>query len=285
VLAGLYALVCATATLAGVFRSAISLVVLVVEGTRGINFLFGIIVAVVAANWFAAIFQQDGVYESELERDGNVYFLRHDAPRKLSAVTAAEIMVPRPISFLVVTPVKDVLDVLENTTHHGFPVVREFEPAGSEGVGQLDGIVLRSQLIVLLKERCVDLARASDRHAVAFKSAVDFRLALMQSGLSAPRHCRSSFAVPYDCSLTPCPKRISWMAWADPSATRAARRYTSYSAASGCSTALSARCASFVGYATRTTATSRLATLWRKASRWQSPAEPLWGIDCRSRTL
>lgn len=153
--AGLYALVCAAATLAGVFRSAISLVVLVVEGTRSINFLFGIITAVVVANWFANLFQQHGVYESELERDGNVYFLRHDAPRKLSTITAAEIMVPRPISFLMITPVKDVLHVLESTTHHGFPVVGKFEAEGAEGVGQLVGLVLRSQLIVLLKERCV----------------------------------------------------------------------------------------------------------------------------------
>jgi Voltage gated chloride channel len=58
--------VCATACLAGVFRSAISLVVLVVEGTRGINFLFGIIIAVVVANWVASALEHEGIYESEV---------------------------------------------------------------------------------------------------------------------------------------------------------------------------------------------------------------------------
>ena len=75
VAAGVYALVCATAALAGVFRSAISLVVLVVEGTRSINFLFAIIVAVVAANFVSGVFEHEGVYGSEIEHDSNVAFL------------------------------------------------------------------------------------------------------------------------------------------------------------------------------------------------------------------
>ena len=73
---GLYALVSATAMLGGVFRSSISLVVIVVEGTRGIEFLFGIIVAVVVSNWVAHHLHPDGTYESELQRNRGVYFLR-----------------------------------------------------------------------------------------------------------------------------------------------------------------------------------------------------------------
>ena len=41
-------------------RSAISLVVLMVEGTRGIDYLFGIILAVVVANWVANFIHHDG---------------------------------------------------------------------------------------------------------------------------------------------------------------------------------------------------------------------------------
>jgi CBS domain-containing protein len=150
---GLYALVCSTAVLAGVFRSAISLVVLVVEGTRGINFLFGIIVAVVVANWVANLLEQEGVYESELERDANVFFLRHDPPRKLSTLTAADIMVPNPMSFSSIASATKALRYLEDTAHHGFPVVED-RGEGDAG-GHLEGLVLRSQLLVLLKERCV----------------------------------------------------------------------------------------------------------------------------------
>lgn len=90
--AGLYALICATAALAGVFRSAISLVVLVVEGTRGINFLFGVIIAVLVANFVGSVLGQDGVYESEIERDGNVFYLHFEPPRKLSTLTAEEVL-------------------------------------------------------------------------------------------------------------------------------------------------------------------------------------------------
>ena len=48
---GVYALVGATSVLGGVFRASISLVVIMVEGTRGIEFLFGVIVAIVVSNW------------------------------------------------------------------------------------------------------------------------------------------------------------------------------------------------------------------------------------------
>ena len=57
---GLYALLAATGVLGGVFRSAISLVVLMVEGTRGIDYLFGVILAVVVANWMAHHIHHDG---------------------------------------------------------------------------------------------------------------------------------------------------------------------------------------------------------------------------------
>jgi chloride channel 7 len=63
-------------------RSNVSLVVLVVEGTRGIEFMFGIILSVVIANWVAHHIHHDGVYESELERIGNLYFLRDEPPHR-----------------------------------------------------------------------------------------------------------------------------------------------------------------------------------------------------------
>jgi chloride channel 7 len=68
--------------LGGVFRSMISLVVLVVEGSHGIELLFGIILAVVVANWVAQHIHHDGVYESELERIANVYMLRDEPPHR-----------------------------------------------------------------------------------------------------------------------------------------------------------------------------------------------------------
>jgi chloride channel 7 len=50
---GLYAIMAATGVLGGVFHSTISLVVLMVEGTHGVDFLFGVILSVVVANFIA----------------------------------------------------------------------------------------------------------------------------------------------------------------------------------------------------------------------------------------
>ena len=64
------------------------------EGTRGIDFLFGIIIAVVCANWIAQFVHKDGVYESELDHDGNVFFLRTEAPNALQYKVAADVSFP-----------------------------------------------------------------------------------------------------------------------------------------------------------------------------------------------
>lgn len=77
-----------------------------------------------------------------------------------------QVMVPQPTCLPSVVPVSDVLLVLSNTTHHGFPVISE--PIGSSdypdgAVGQLEGLVLRSQLLVLLRKR---YARLTPRSAI-----------------------------------------------------------------------------------------------------------------------
>ena len=69
---GLYALIGATAMLGGVFRSSISLVVIMVEGTGGITFVFCIIVAVVVSNAVSSWLQKHGVYHMDLHRNDNV---------------------------------------------------------------------------------------------------------------------------------------------------------------------------------------------------------------------
>jgi hypothetical protein len=62
-------------------------------------------------------------------------------------------MVHNPRCLPVIVSVRDVLTVLRDTTHHGFPVLGQMGSL-DEGVGQLEGLVLRSQLLVLLREKC-----------------------------------------------------------------------------------------------------------------------------------
>lgn len=63
---GVYALMAASGVLGGVFRSAISLVALVIEGSHGIEFLFGVVLSVILANWVAHYIHHDGKHPQYL---------------------------------------------------------------------------------------------------------------------------------------------------------------------------------------------------------------------------
>ncbi|PNH06168.1 Chloride channel protein CLC-a [Tetrabaena socialis] len=108
-----------TGVLAGVFRSAISLVVLVVEGTRGIDYLFGVIISVIVANWVAHHIHHDGVYESELERIGNVYMLRDEPPHRLFTLTAEAIMATGVLGFRSGEPLSRIPHMPRTVSYRG----------------------------------------------------------------------------------------------------------------------------------------------------------------------
>ena len=122
--AGLFAMVGSTAALGGVFRASVALVVLVVEGTQSVRFLLAIAVAAIAANWAGDLCRPGGVYESDLEADGRVVFLRPTPPPALRFRTAGSVAARGVWAFREVESVAYVLDVLARTRHNGFPVVR-----------------------------------------------------------------------------------------------------------------------------------------------------------------
>jgi chloride channel 7 len=152
---GLFAVAAASACLGGVFRSSISLVVIMVEGTRGIEFLFAVILAVMVSNLIAHWVNAEGVYDSELERDGNVNYLRHEPPHSLRSQTAGDIMAAPVVTFNVVEPVESVKKVLALTKHNGFPVIStpSHNNNSSSRVSRLEGLISRTQLSVLLREK------------------------------------------------------------------------------------------------------------------------------------
>ncbi|CAK9865491.1 unnamed protein product [Sphagnum jensenii] len=153
---GLHALVGATAMLGGVFRTSISLVVIMVEGTGGIDFILPVIVAIVLSNWAAYHIHSAGAYESDLEHLGGVCFLQSEAPHKLISVTAADIMAHNVICFNEIVSVREVVKVLRETSHNGFPVLRfTSSELTSHPDGQLVGLILRHQIMLLLEERAL----------------------------------------------------------------------------------------------------------------------------------
>jgi chloride channel 7 len=51
----------------------------------------GIIIAVICSNWVGEAIHSDGIYETDLEADGSVIFLRPSPPPALFAKTAGQI--------------------------------------------------------------------------------------------------------------------------------------------------------------------------------------------------
>ncbi|CAK0780533.1 hypothetical protein CVIRNUC_005084 [Coccomyxa viridis] len=162
---GLYAMCAAAAMLGGVFRSSISLVVIVVEGTQSTKFMLGIIIAVICSNWVGEAINSDGIYETDLEADGTVIFLRNSPPHTLYSKTAADIAARAVWCFREIERVDYIMEVLTRCRHNGFPVVSsglgdeqdsgDFDAAGqgASRSGSLQGIILRSQILVMLRHQ------------------------------------------------------------------------------------------------------------------------------------
>ncbi|KAJ7547275.1 hypothetical protein O6H91_08G078100 [Diphasiastrum complanatum] len=150
---GLHALVGTASMLGGVFRASISLVVIMVEGTGGIDFILPIIVGIVVSNWVAHHVHHAGAYESDLERLGGVYFLQTEPPHQLLAMSASDLMSYNVICFHEIVSVAEVVEVLRSTRHNGFPVLRHSQLDNSSGGGKFVGLILRQQLLLLLEQR------------------------------------------------------------------------------------------------------------------------------------
>jgi hypothetical protein len=55
------------------------------------KFIVGIIIAVICSNWVGEVIHSDGVYETDLEAEASVIFLRASPPPALFAKTAGDI--------------------------------------------------------------------------------------------------------------------------------------------------------------------------------------------------
>ncbi len=55
------------------------------------KYLVGIIIAVICSNWVGEAIHSDGIYETDLEADGSVIFLRPSPPQGLYAKSAGQI--------------------------------------------------------------------------------------------------------------------------------------------------------------------------------------------------
>uniref|UniRef100_A0A3Q0SJ35 Chloride channel protein n=1 Tax=Amphilophus citrinellus TaxID=61819 RepID=A0A3Q0SJ35_AMPCI len=146
---GKYALIGAAAQLGGIVRMTLSLTVIMVEATGNVVYGLPIMLVLMTAKIVGDYFEE-GIYDIHIKLQ-SVPFLHWEAPVMSSPV----------ICFNRIEKVGTIVDTLSNTStnHNGFPVVAQV--SDSDEPAKLCGLILRSQLIVLLKHKVfVELAQS-----------------------------------------------------------------------------------------------------------------------------
>lgn len=150
---GKYALVGAAAQLGGVVRMTISLTVILIEATGNITFGLPLMLTLIMAKWIGDFFNE-GIYDIHIQLSG-VPLLPWEPPPLSYNIYANEIMSHPVVTFNTVESVRHIVDVLKTETYNGFPVVDPHprEQGDGESYQTFRGMILRSQLIVLLKNK------------------------------------------------------------------------------------------------------------------------------------
>ncbi|XP_029168122.1 H(+)/Cl(-) exchange transporter 7 [Nylanderia fulva] len=150
---GKYALLGAAAQLGGVVRMTISLTAILIEATQGIYFGLPVIIVLIMAKWVGDFFNE-GIYDIHTRMAG-IPLLPWESPPLSNNIYASEIMSHPVVALKTVENVGHIVELLKCVTFNGFPVV---DPPSSDqaeinSYGRFRGLILRSQLIVLLKNK------------------------------------------------------------------------------------------------------------------------------------
>ena len=138
--------------LGGVVRMTISLTVILIEATGNLTYGFPIMVVLMVAKWVGDYFNE-GIYDIHIQLAG-VPLLSWDPPPLSATTYASEVMSHPVVTLSTIERVGHVVDILKSTEHNGFPVV---DPIGGSSdrrtFGKVRGLILRSELIVLLQNK------------------------------------------------------------------------------------------------------------------------------------
>ncbi|KAF4520380.1 hypothetical protein B566_EDAN012885 [Ephemera danica] len=157
---GKYALIGAAAQLGGVVRMTISLTVILIEATGNITFGLPLMMSLLMAKWIGDFFNE-GLYDMHIHLTG-VPILGWEPPPLSHNIYASELMSHPVITLRSVESVATVVDILKSQSHSGFPIVDVTEQGESSNT--ICGLILRSQLIVLLQNKIFNETR--DRWSV-----------------------------------------------------------------------------------------------------------------------
>ncbi|GAP91158.1 putative chloride channel 3 [Rosellinia necatrix] len=217
---GVYAIIGAAATLAGVTRLTVSIVVIMFELTGALTYVLPMMIAVMLSKWVGDAFSRRGIYESWIHFNGYPFLDSGDeggGAQHVPDVTAAQIMT-RVEDLVVLTAtghtVASLRAVLASCAHRGFPVVSDPRDA------VLLGYISRSELAYSLaacglppeteaffgrQPQSLPLAAAAADDdndytrpaAAASASALDLRPWMDQTPLTLPSRSALHLAVSY----------------------------------------------------------------------------------------
>ncbi|XP_052840572.1 H(+)/Cl(-) exchange transporter 7 [Drosophila gunungcola] len=145
---GKYALIGAAANLGGVLRMTISLSVILME-TTGVesSFFFPLIIALISAKWVGDYFNE-GIYDTQIQ-ENHVPLLTWEPLPQYKGLTAQKILSSPVVCIKLRDSAHYIYSMLNKCEHNGFPVVDDVQ-GDRRSEGRVCGIILRSQLIVIL---------------------------------------------------------------------------------------------------------------------------------------
>uniref|UniRef100_A0A0K8T5F2 Chloride channel protein n=1 Tax=Lygus hesperus TaxID=30085 RepID=A0A0K8T5F2_LYGHE len=155
---GKYALVGAAAQLGGVVRMTISLTIILIEATGNISFGLPLMITLMTAKWVGDYFTE-AFYDLHIQLQG-VPILPWEPPAMSIELNALQVMSYPVLAFGPTESIGTIVEALSSETYNGFPIVETTTnnplskaKDGLPTVGKLRGLILRSQLIVLLQQR------------------------------------------------------------------------------------------------------------------------------------
>ncbi|XP_071173086.1 H(+)/Cl(-) exchange transporter 7-like isoform X3 [Mytilus edulis] len=146
---GKYALIGAASQIGGNLRTTISLTVIIVECTGDISFGLPIIIVLMISKWVGD-FITTGLYDMNIEVLG-IPIIPFEAPPLVDDIRASEVMTSPLIGFRPKEKVGQIIDILKTENMCGFPITET--PEDEPGRIKLKGLILREQLIVILKKK------------------------------------------------------------------------------------------------------------------------------------
>jgi chloride channel 7 len=148
---GKYALIGAAAQLGGVVRMTISLTVILIEATGNLTLGLPLMITLMVAKWVGDYFNE-GIYDTHIRLMG-VPLLPWQPPPLSHNIYATEVMSCPVVTLNCTESVGNVIDILSSETHNGFPVVDPPTSMDRRNHGTFRGLILRSQLIVMLQHK------------------------------------------------------------------------------------------------------------------------------------